>query len=127
MKAHVIFTGCASAMLVAVALTGCGTSANSATSNAQQNNAPAPTSTTKATGAVTMTIVNFQYSPTTAAPGQTVNVVNKDGVPHTVTATGIHVLLDANGTGSFVAPSTPGNYQIMCDFHPQMRGNLTVS
>jgi plastocyanin len=78
---------------------------------------------------VTLTISDFDFSPVTAAPGATVAVENRDDFPHTVTAedgsfdTGN---IDATGSGSFVAPSDPGTYDIRCNVHPQMSGTVTV-
>lgn len=75
-----------------------------------------------------MTIANSQFSTLTVAAGQTVKVVNNDPMEHTVTgAGGIEVTVPANGTGSFTAPEQPGVYLLICHFHPDMHGRLTVT
>lgn len=64
------------------------------------------------------------------APGQTVQVPNGDGAPHTLSATGGEFdtgNVDGGQTGSFVAPTTPGTYEFFCRLHPSMTGTLTVS
>jgi plastocyanin len=76
-----------------------------------------------------LTIAGFEFSSVTVAPGATVTVVNQDGFPHTVTAEDGSFdsgTVDGGTTGSFVAPATPGTYQFLCNFHPQMSGTLTV-
>lgn len=61
--------------------------------------------------------------------GTTVTVVNTDAVSHTLTVKGqgIDVKLGAGETGSFTAPTTPGDYPLSCDVHPSMQGTLTVT
>jgi plastocyanin len=81
------------------------------------------------TATATLEISDFEFSDVSVAPGATVTVVNQDDFPHTVTdADGAFSSgpVDGGGTGSFVAPSTPGTYEIHCNFHPQMSGTLTV-
>ena len=40
----------------------------------------------------------------------------------------IRGLLDTQqGTGTFVAPSTPGSYPFGCTYHPDMAGTLVVT
>lgn len=75
-----------------------------------------------------MAISDSQFSTLTVAAGKTVKVVNKDPMEHTVTgAGGIEVTVPANGTGSFTAPEQPGVYLLICHFHPDMHGRLTVT
>jgi plastocyanin len=77
----------------------------------------------------TVEISNFTFSAPPAAPGATVTVANRDGVPHTVSADDSSFdsgNVDAGATGAFVAPSAPGTYQFHCEIHPQMNGTLTV-
>ena len=64
------------------------------------------------------------------AAGQTVQVVNVDGAPHTLTAddrsfdTGV---LSGGASGTFTAPTAPGTYSFFCELHPSMTGTFTVS
>jgi plastocyanin len=82
-----------------------------------------------ADGTPVVVIENFAFSGSTVAPGATVEVRNADGAPHTVTEadnlfdSGI---IDAGATGSFVAPTAPGTYRILCNVHPSMKGELIV-
>ena len=76
-----------------------------------------------------MTIADFGFSPLTVAPGATVTVTNADGMPHTVTAVGGEFasgLIDPGASVAFVAPTQPGTYTFVCDFHPTMQGTLVV-
>jgi plastocyanin len=74
-------------------------------------------------------VKDYTFPPLTAAPGQTVRVVDGDDEPHTLTAedgsfdTGS---FDKSEPGSFTAPSKPGTYPILCKIHPSMHGTLTV-
>jgi plastocyanin len=90
--------------------------------------APGSSTAASASGA-TLTITNFVFSPLTVAPGETVTVVNADGVEHSVTAAdiGLDVKVPANGTATFTAPEAPGMYRLTCDFHPSMSGSLIVA
>jgi plastocyanin len=77
----------------------------------------------------TLTIEDFSFSHETVASGTTVSVVNRDSVAHTATAASGEFdagTVAANAQGSFVAPSTPGTYALVCQIHPQMSGELIV-
>jgi plastocyanin len=74
-----------------------------------------------------ITIEDFAFNRLTVAPGVTVEVINDDGVPHTVTGDGFDSGTIAGGErGSFVAPSVAGSYAYICGVHPAMRGELVV-
>jgi plastocyanin len=92
----------------------------------------ASTSHGSATSGTTITIKNFEFSPSTLSvhPGATVTVENKDGVTHTLSAvSGVfntgNVL--GNTTTRFTAPTKPGTYLYRCDIHQFMTGTLVVS
>jgi len=56
-------------------------------------------------------------------------VKNADGEKHTVTSSSgaFNVTVDgANGTGTFTAPTKPGSYMFICNFHGNMMGTLVV-
>ncbi len=76
-------------------------------------------------------ISGFDFTPgAVATGGQTIQVTNADGAPHTLTSTdGLFdtATIDGNGTGSFVAPTAPGTYSFFCEIHPSMRGEFTVA
>jgi plastocyanin len=84
---------------------------------------PAPSAGT------TVEISDFTFSASTAGPGSSVTVANRDDFPHTVSADDGSFesgTVDAGATGTFVAPAAPGIYQFQCEIHPQMNGTLTV-
>ncbi|TPQ18136.1 cupredoxin domain-containing protein [Streptomyces sporangiiformans] len=106
-------------------------------SNGGNGNGPAPTSTPPAAtsaspAAARIVIENFAFTPANlrVRPGTKITVVNRDSVPHTVTAgdkafdTG-NIAGDA--TATFTAPSASGSYSYICTIHPNMKGTLTVS
>lgn len=77
-----------------------------------------------------ITIRDFKYvGPASVKPGATVTVTNADRAPHTLTAKdvgGFDIEVPASGTTTFKAPEAPGEYAIICTFHPQMTGTLVV-
>jgi plastocyanin len=77
----------------------------------------------------TLTIADFAFSPLTVKAGETVTVVNSDSVDHTVTlaTANLDVNVPGGGSATFTAPATPGDYALTCDFHPSMKGTLTVT
>ncbi len=89
--------------------------------------APAPAAAAPAV----ITIEGFAFSGAgTFQPGQTIEVVNVDGAPHTVTAddgsfdTGN---IDGGGRTQLTLPTTPGTYSFFCAVHPSMTGTLTIA
>jgi plastocyanin len=75
-------------------------------------------------------ISNFAFSPRTlhVAPGTTIEVTNKDGVGHTLTAddgsfdTGIL----AGGAKGTITLESPGRYEYHCEIHNFMTGVIVV-
>lgn len=76
-------------------------------------------------------IVDFGYSGTLSVqPGQSIQVVNSDGVPHTITATDGSFdsgVIDGGASGSLRTPNADGTFSFICTIHPSMSGELTVS
>ena len=77
-----------------------------------------------------ITIAEFAFGDSiTVSTGESVGVVNADGVFHTLTAndgefdTGA---LDKDGTAAFDAPGEAGTYSFFCSIHPSMMGELIV-
>jgi plastocyanin len=109
-----------SALIAAVSaalLAGCG----------GDNSAKAPAPTTK------IAIKAFKYAPTpaTVKAGTTVAIANADSAPHTLTDRAAKRAFDSGtikgaATGS-VRFSKPGTYAYFCEFHPYMRGSVTVT
>jgi plastocyanin len=84
------------------------------------------------TSTPTIVIKTFSFSPATlkVKPGQTVKVVNKTPVTHTVTSlqhkfnTGD---VSGNTSTTFKAPTKAGRYGYQCKIHPYMTGVLVVT
>lgn len=76
-------------------------------------------------------IAEFAFgNPITVSGGTAINVTNRDGVAHTLTATdgGFDTgSIGGNGTAGLVAPTAPGTYSFFCSIHPSMQGSLTVT
>lgn len=116
---------------VTLSLAACSSAGTSSPSTAS---APGSTHTTArgTSGADSITIQNFAFSPTTltVAPGATVTVTNKDRVSHTLTAsrgefnTGD---IPAGQSKTLTAPNSPGTYSYICSIHQYMSGSLIVS
>lgn len=75
-------------------------------------------------------ISDFAFTATPVAPGSTVTVANRDGEAHTATASDGEFdsgQIPSGKAVAFIAPSTPGTYQIVCTIHPSMHGELVVT
>lgn len=126
----------------AAGLTGCGaqsgpsgsapeTSPTSVAPTAESSAPAAPASSAPAAAEeVVLTIRDFQYEvPESVTPGATVTVINEDTAPHTVTAQddgGFNAVAATGETVTFTAPEEPGEYPIICTYHPQMSATLVV-
>lgn len=106
---------------------------------AQGGDSPAPPAASSAapsaggsaqTGAAVITIEDFKYEvPAAVKPGAMVTVTNADSAPHTLTVKdegGFDIQVPGGGTVTFLAPDAPGEYGIICTFHPQMTAALVV-
>ena len=77
----------------------------------------------------TVAIANMAYGaiPSGLKVGDTIVWVNRDSVPHTVTARNHSFDLRLNpGQSSRLALTKAGSYQIYCILHSPMRGSFTV-
>ena len=104
------------ALLAAALLAGCG-----------DDGAPATPATTA------IAIKDFVYSPTpaTVKASTKVAVANADTAPHTLTDRAAERAFDSGtikggATGS-VTFRKPGTYTYYCEFHPYMKGTITVT
>jgi len=108
--------------LTAVLLVGCGGDSGGAGDAGSAE--PKPTDT--------ISISDFLYKPDPAAVrvGQKVAVSNEDEEPHTVTDKAERRAFDSGtiggGEDGSVAFSRAGTYAYFCEFHPRMRGSVTV-
>lgn len=103
----------------------------SASASAPTSSAPAPSmSTSSAAAAQVITIKSFMYAvPPTVAPGSTLTLRNEDSATHTVTSVrgGFDVRVPGGGgTATLTAPTAPGSYELVCDFHANMKAVLVV-
>jgi len=103
-------------LVLAAALSGCGSSKEgSASSNA-----------------ASLTAANTSFSPTDLslkAGKAEISVKNSDSIKHNLTVEGLKVNKDldpgASATATFTAKA--GTYQFHCEYHPQqMKGTITV-
>lgn len=79
---------------------------------------------------VLIKIRDFKFSGAeSVAPGATITVQNDDQSTHSVTSENdgfVEVIVEGGATGTFKAPSEPGEYAYVCKFHPEMVGTLVV-
>ncbi len=117
------------ALLGGALLTACGGDDSAATTT------PAGASTAKAAAKTTDTIkiVDFVYDPTpaTVRAGQRISIPNADAAPHTITDGGSGKAFDTGtiegrATGSLTIDRA-GTYSYICEFHPFMKGEITVT
>lgn len=116
------------ALLGAALLAGCGGGDDgtaATTSSTPTANAGATTSTIK--------IVDFVYDPDSATvkAGEAISIPNADAAPHTITDDGSGKAFDSGtikgkSTGSLTIDK-PGSYRYICEFHPFMKGEITVT
>jgi plastocyanin len=112
------------------AITGCaGQGGDNSAPPAASSAAPSANGSAQ-TGAAVITIKDFKYEvPASVKPGAMVTVTNADSAPHTLTVKdegGLDLEVKGGGTVIFPAPDDPGEYEIICNFHPQMSGTLVV-
>ncbi|MDP9394048.1 MAG: cupredoxin domain-containing protein [Actinomycetota bacterium] len=91
---------------------------------------PSPEASTS-TGAGTeaaVAIRDFSYDvPQSVPAGATLRVTNHDSAPHTFTVKGGGGGVPAGKTVTLKAPTKPGTYDVVCYFHGDMKGKITVS
>ena len=113
---------------VALAAAGCGGGGSSASLPGSAQISKAATAGGGSSRPV-LTVSAFQFADITVAPGATIQLVDNDDEPHTVTADDKSfdsTSFDKASPGSLVAPNKPGRYPFHCEVHPSMRGTLTV-
>jgi plastocyanin len=121
------------ALLATTLLAGCG---------GDDGAGPATKATIAATAAAsaggdstdTIRIVDFVYDPSPASvrAGQRISIANADAAPHTITdgASGDKAFdsgtIKGKASGSLTIDE-PGTYSYICEFHPFMKGEITVT
>ena len=113
------------ALLGMALLAGCGSEDDSP--------AASPSRPAAATSATTIKIADFVYdpNPATVKAGARISIPNADAAPHTITDDGAGKAFDS-GTIKGKATGTltigrPGTYSYICEFHPFMKGKITVT
>jgi plastocyanin len=128
------------AAALSLALTACSSSkarsANTSTATTATSSATAPAGSSSAPAGASgqsahITISGFAYSgDLTVTPGETIVVTDKDSVAHTLTGkTGGFDSGNVSGNGgtaTLTAPAQAGSYALICHYHPNMHGTLTV-
>ena len=106
---------------LALVLGACGSSGTTARSSATAA-VPAPSRL--------VTIKGFNYRPSRLriVVGTTLQVVNKDSEPHTLTADdkSFDTGNIEKGKSKALTLGTPGTYHYYCTLHPYMKGTITV-
>lgn len=117
--------------LAAAAFAGCG--GDDAASGRGDTGAGAAAATSAAQPTETIKIADFVYDPTPAEvkAGQKISAPNADAAPHTITDADSPRAFDSGTikgktTGSFTIDK-PGTYRYFCEFHPFMKGEITVT
>jgi plastocyanin len=115
------------ALLAAGLMAGCGEDDSASSTTAP----PAAADTADSTD--TIKIVDFVYAPTpaTVQVGRKVSIPNADAAPHTITDAGPGKAfdsgtIDGKATGTVTFDKT-GTYAYVCEFHPFMKGEVTVT
>ena len=125
------------ALLSAALLAGCGGNDDDAGATAATGTSPTTTGAGAGPGAGeptdTIKIADFVYDPepATVRAGERISVPNADAAPHTITDAGSGKAFDSGtikgkATGS-VTIDEPGSYRYICEFHPFMKGEITVT
>ena len=102
------------ALLAAALLAGCGKADRAAT-----------------TAAITISDFRYAPDPATVKAGRRISVRNRDDAPHTLTGRAAEAAFDSGtikgGRTGAVTFERPGTYAYVCEFHPFMRGTVTVT
>lgn len=120
----------ASALLVILlSLSSCSPNSQSATST-NQHTELSKISTQTQNSNTTVKILNFKYMPDNLkiGTGETVQFVNQDEEPHTVTASDHSFdskALDTQQTWTHTFTKS-GSFPYLCSIHPYMKGTITV-
>lgn len=113
------------ALLGGALLAGCGSDDSATTTATPAAAAPAQTTSSVA-------IEDFLYSPTpaTVKAGTKITVPNADSAPHTLTDSASERAFDSGtikgGASGSVTFTTTGTFSYFCEFHPYMKGSITV-
>jgi plastocyanin len=79
--------------------------------------------------AVTYDVKSLSYSDFSAKAGETIQIDNSSGAPHTFTADDGSFDTQVSGSGKtdVKAPTKAGTYKFHCNIHSSMKATLTVT
>jgi plastocyanin len=88
-----------------------------------------PVTTLASAAGATLVIKDLAFTPVVAKPGAKITVTNRDSEMHTLSASNgsFDVTVKGKAQAALTAPIKPGTYAFVCNIHPTMRGQLTVS
>jgi plastocyanin len=94
----------------------------------EEDDRAAQTTPAQPAGAHEIRIVDERYTPNTITiqVGQTVTFVNADDDEHTATGPGFDTGTMLPGDSVTVTFDKPGTFDFVCQFHPEMRGQVIV-
>ena len=115
--------GIAAATMLFAAACGGGGSDNGGIADGSDPNIPA------GSPFIDQDVLKFVPSKLTVAPGVDIYFKNSETALHTVTIEGENVSGNMRKDDIFVwaAPTALGDYQVTCDYHPQMKATITVA
>ena len=89
----------------------------------------APTAASPVASGPELRVSGYHFPALSVMPGARIALIDLDGEPHTVSATGgafTSRSFDSSRPGLLVAPTKPGSYAFICTIHPTMHGTLVV-
>ena len=129
LAAGLLLTACSAADEKAVPTAAEPSTTTAPTAAASASPSASPSATTSA--AATVRMIDFEYEvPASVPAGAQVVVVNDDAEAHTFTLKGgpeVRLIVPPRGASlSFTAPTQPGTYEVVCEFHGGMTTSLVV-
>jgi plastocyanin len=115
-----------------LAVAACGGGSSAAPSDGASSSAGDPCAPSTAAGAVTASIVDFEFEPAavSATVGDVISWTNNGDAPHTATLDGIAACATAQlspGASAGISFSAAGTYPFHCAVHPTMTGTIEIS
>ena len=117
-------------LLSAALLVGCGGDGDAPAARPTGGTAGASAAGTGPRDAIRIAQFEYEPSPATVRAGRRIAVPNADAAPHTLTHAADEPAFDSGtiegeATGA-VTIERPGRYEIVCEIHPFMEGEISV-